>query len=112
MTTNDNPARTLALLRELAAVGFSDSAFSTLHHFKAPETIARHRAYCEGLKEEGARFRTNTNKLVQRRLELVLAMYRAGGFKTQTSELFVHLAKAALLEFPHDNRPLQEQLEK
>ena len=111
MSSYDNPARTLALLRELVAVGFPDSAFSILHHFTEPETIARHRVYCEGLKEEGGRFRTNTNRLVQRQLELVLKLYQTGGFGRRTSALFEHLAHAALLEHPHDTRPLEQQYE-
>lgn len=105
----DDPARTLELLRTLTACGLPDSAFALLHHFKKPETVARHRAYCEDLAEEGGRFSTNTNRLVQRRLELVLKLYQAGQFSSHSPELFESLARAALAEFPHDTRPLHEQ---
>jgi hypothetical protein len=111
MSSHDNPARTLALLRELVAAGLSDAAFSILHHFKEPETIARHRSYCESLKDEGGRFRTNTNRLVQRRLELVLNLYQMGKFTCRAPTLFEHLAHSALLEYPHDTRSLEEQYE-
>jgi hypothetical protein len=105
-----DPAGTLALLDELESLGFSDEAFSTLHHFVQPERIVSHRRYCAGLVEERASFRTNTNKLVQRRLAMVLAMYRAGPFASNDPQIFVHLAQAALLEVPHDRRPLAEQV--
>ena len=110
MTDYTDPARTLALLNELEGVGMSNDAFSILHHFQSPETIQSHTSYCRLLSEEGSRFRTRSNPLVQRRLEMVLAMYRAGGFKETTSALFEHLAHAAVLEVPFDRRPLAEQL--
>jgi hypothetical protein len=109
MPSYDNPARTLALLRELEGLGFPEAAFSLLHHFEKPATIASHRRYCEGLKEEDARFRTNTNRLVQRRLEIVLNLYRAGEFTNRAPALFEHLARAALIELPHEKRQLNEQ---
>ena len=61
------------------------------------------------MKEEDERFRTNSNRLVQRRLELVLNAYRAGNFTNRTPAVFEHLARAALVELPHDRRPLPEQ---
>lgn len=109
MPNFDNPSRTLELLRELLTLGFPDSAFSVLHHFEKPITVASHLKYCEDLKEEDGRFRTNSNRLVQRRLELVLNAYIAGKFTSRTPAVFEYLARAALVEFPHDRRPLSEQ---
>lgn len=109
MTEYTDPATTLELLHELETLGFSDRAFSIIHHFEKPEKIASHRKYCEMLREEDARFRTRSNQLVQQRLELLLRIFRAGSFKARSSALFEHLAKAVLLEVPHDRRPLSEQ---
>jgi hypothetical protein len=111
MPDYSDPYRTLAVLRELESMGFGDDAFSLLHHFKEPETIANHRRYCDMLLEEKATFRTNSNRLVQRRLEMVLAMYKAGGFVDVAPEVFAHLARAAVVGLPHDRRPLSEQVE-
>ncbi|HWH83286.1 MAG TPA: hypothetical protein VNU71_13735 [Burkholderiaceae bacterium] len=105
-----DPAQTLRLLNELEGLGFADEAFATLHHFTKPERIANHRRYCEALVDEQATFQTSTNKLVQRRLVMVLAMYRAGQFASNDPGVFVCLAQAALLEVPHDRRPLAEQV--
>jgi hypothetical protein len=110
MNDYTDPLRTLALLDELQTLGLSDKAFSIIHHFQKPETIASHRNYCEMLSEEGGRFRTKNNPLVQRRLEMLLAMYKAGGFKGQYTVVWEHLAQAATLEVPPDERPLSEQL--
>jgi len=110
MDGNDKPARTLELLDSLAALGFpEDSAFRIVHHFKVPATIAAHRKYCEDLQDEDGSFRTNTNRLVQRRLAMVLAMCQAGKLTNPLVAQFEHLAHIALLEFPHDRRPLHEQ---
>jgi hypothetical protein len=98
------PSKTLELLAELEALGFDDSAFSVMHHFAKPVRIARHRGYCEMLQREGGAFRTNSNRLVQRRLAMVLAMYKAGNFASGSSEVFQHLAHAAVAEVPHDRR--------
>lgn len=100
MNQYTDPARTLHLLQQLEDLGMSDSAFSILHHFSKPESIARHRDYCQRLVDEGARFRTANNPRVQRRLEMVLAMYKAGGFASGHQGVFGHLAKAAALEVP------------
>jgi len=43
---------------------------------------------------------------------MVLAMYRAGQFASNDPRIFVHLAQAALLEVPHDRRPLAEQVKR
>jgi len=111
MSTYADPARTLALLAELEALGFPDSAFVILHHHGQPQGITDHRRYCEMLAEEGATFRTKNNQLVQRRLEMVLAMYKAGAFASGAPRVFEFMAQAALLEVPHDRRPLAEQFE-
>ena len=105
----DDPSRTLSLLDELSSLGFPDTAFRILHHFKEPTTQVAHRSYCETLVEEDGRFRTNSNRLVQRRLEMVLAMARAGGLDCPSSAQFEHLAHVALLKHPHDQRSLHEQ---
>jgi len=111
VTGHSDPSRTIELLAELEALGLDDSAFSILHHFAKPESIARHRQYCEMLQEEAASFRTYSNRLVQRRLTMVLAMYRAGAFTSHSPEVFRHLANAAMAEVPHDRRPLSEQVQ-
>lgn len=103
------PAKTLVLLGSLAEMGLSESAFRLLHHFTSRTTIAAHRTYCEGLVEEGATFRTNTNRLVQRRLEMVLRMCEGGKLQHPTAAQFEHLAHVALLAVPHDQRPLHKQ---
>jgi hypothetical protein len=110
MSDYSDPSRTLAFLQELESLGFRDDAFAVLHHFKEPETIANHRRYCEMLVEETSTFRTNSNRLVQRRLEMVLAMYKAAKFTSEASEVFVHLARATVVGLPHDGRPLSEQV--
>jgi hypothetical protein len=105
----DEPTRTIELLNALASYGFPDSAFSKLHHFKQPERIASHRRYCEDLAEEGGRFRTNSNRLVQRRLELVLKIIQSSPITNREKATFDLLAQLARLEFPDDKRPLNEQ---
>lgn len=106
-----DPARTLALLDELQALGFSDRAFAIIHHFRKPENIANHRRYCGMLLEEEAFFRRNTNRLVQRRLEMLLRLYKAGGFTVHAPELFELLASAVMLEVPHDRQALSNQMD-
>jgi hypothetical protein len=109
MVGYDNPALTLELLDALDAMGFPDSAFRVIHHFKAPTTVAAHRRYCEDLVDEEGRFRTNTNRLVQRRLELISDMCRAGKLAKLSVEQFEYLAHVAVLEHLHDTRPLHLQ---
>lgn len=105
----DDPHRTLELISSLVSVGLTDSAFSKLHHFKKSEKIASHRRYCEELADEGARFRTNSNRLVQRRLELVLRLLESTPIAARTGPMFELLAQVSRLEFPDDTRPLSEQ---
>jgi len=91
---NTDPDKTLALLVKLEALGFGDDAFSLLHHFKN-HTISEHRKYCLDLgtfKDDGE------NSEVQRRLEIVLAAYKAAALTN--SRAFPSLAHAALVEIP------------
>ena len=101
-----DPSNTLVLLDQLENLGFSDRAFSILHHFERPQKIATHRSYCETLREEGGHFRTPTNQLVQKRLGILARIYEAGAFESKSSAIFERLAEAILLEIPHDRRPL------
>ena len=106
MSDYTDPAKTLKLLIKLEAIGFSDGAFSIVHHFTKPQKIATHRKYCEGRIRLGSRFEKGTggtNALVQRRLEIVLNAYLAGRFTCKSSALFEYLANAALLEIPKLN---------
>jgi hypothetical protein len=105
-----DPSNTLALLDQLEAIGFSDKAFSIIHHFEKPESIASHRRYCEMLQTEGSHFRTPTNQRVQKRLSVLARICEAVGFESKSSLLFEHLSEVALLEVPHDRRPLSEQV--
>jgi hypothetical protein len=109
LTNYQDPARTLDLLARLEAMGFTDQAFRAIHHFSQPTTIAAHKRYCEDLAEEKGTFGTNTNRLVQRRLEVILCMCQAAGIEQPSPAQFEHLAQVALLSYPHDKRPLGEQ---
>jgi len=93
-----DPTRSVRLLEELSRYGFTDEAFSRLHHFSTPLTVMSHRDYC--LKLDA--FQPNSiNSLVQRRLECVLKAYWGGSFQSQSSHLWLALASAALAEVPH-----------
>lgn len=88
-----DPQETIRLLDELVTLGFSNEAFQVLHHFCDEATIHAHRAYCESHDT----FRAGgNNELVQERLRMVLAAYRAGGFKSRNPGVFVALAEAAV----------------
>ena len=97
-----NPKRSLELLDQLAALGFTDKAFAQLHHFRLkiknrPARIVAHRRYCKkyaSFQDDGE------NERVQLRLALVLHAYRAGGFKSNDPRIFVALADAAFREIP------------
>ena len=89
-----DPKRTVRLLDELESLGFSDDAFSLIHHFP-DEKIARHRDYCRKVEAFQA---DGSNERVQRRLELVLRAYWAGGFKSSKPEVWEALSKAAVAE--------------
>ncbi len=109
MDDHSDPSKTLLLLDQLVACGLTDSAFSRLHHFKQPEKIASHRRYCADLAEEEGRFRTNSNRLVQQRLDLVLRLFKNGNFRSSSSQIFEKLAEISIIEYPNDPRPLAEQ---
>lgn len=93
-----DPARSVRLLDELSRYGFTDAAFSRLHHFPTPQTVKIHRDYCLkiGTFQPGS-----TNSLVQKRLEFTLKSYWGGSFQSQSAELWMALASAALAEVPH-----------
>jgi hypothetical protein len=95
----DNPRDTVILLDTLTDRGFGDAAFSRLHHRRCKgeeESISSHRSYCLALAEKGGRFTSETNKLVQQRLKLVLENH-----KRDPSQDFVSLAEAAWAAIPH-----------
>ena len=109
MDDHSNPSKTLVLLDELLNYGLTDSAFSRLHHFKEPEKISSHMKYCADLAAEEGIFRTNSNRLVQQRLDLILRLYKAGDFKSSASQVFEKLAEVSVVEYKNDPRPLAEQ---
>jgi hypothetical protein len=94
------PARSVALLNELVRLGLSDEAFGIIHHFGSKERISAHLRYCTELAESRGRFSAKTNQDTQRRMEIVLRAYLAGGFRTADGRIFVALAQAALVEIP------------
>ena len=92
------PKDTLLLLDRLESLGFTDSAFALLHHFRSKgrdEPISKHRSHCEITNE----FQDDgNNEKVQLRLKLVLSAYLLGGFKKTDPKIFECLAEAAYLE--------------
>ena len=65
-----SPQRTLDLLDQLEALGFDDSAFSSLHHYRlkgVADTVKKHRDYC---KTQNSLRSNDSNEEVQRRLEM------------------------------------------
>lgn len=100
MEQHSNPNNTLILLDTLVRLGMTDAAFSRLHHFGGNATIAKHRAYCDRLVSTGGIFRTNSNRLVQGRLELIHTLVMAGAFTNLTIELFEKLADISIIEYP------------
>lgn len=100
-----SPQRTLDLLDQLQALGFDDEAFAKLHHYRlkgVKDTIQKHREYCK----TQTNLRTNdSNEEVQRRLEMVLKAYSAGGFSSRRPEVFAALADAAFSELPPQRYP-------
>ena len=95
-----NPKKSLELLQKLMELGFTDVAFTQLHHFRLKDRkalISEHRSYCEKIdsfQDDGE------NERVQRRLELVLEAYRSGGFRSSDPRVFAALADAAFHEIP------------
>lgn len=99
-----SPKDTIFILERLVPLGFTDEAFSLLHHFSdnksssSLNTIAAHKAYCETIKDfqsDGA------NEKVLRRLKLVLSAYLLGGFCSGHSDIFIALAEASRIEIPN-----------
>ena len=103
------PRKSLELLKALQAAGFTDDAFSVIHHHTPPMTMEAHGRYCAMLAEDGDNFKTINNRLVQQRLEMILTMYRSAGFSSGSKSIFANLAQATVIELPHDLRPLSEQ---
>ncbi len=95
-----SPKKSLEMLRALTELGFTDEAFTQLHHYRLKNQkalISSHRDYCEkreSFQDDGQ------NERVQRRLELVLTAYRAGGFRSKDARVFAALADAAFYELP------------
>ena len=109
MPEYSDPTATLRLLDALETSGFDDSAFAVVHHHQPPQTISEHRNYCNMLADGEDCFQTANNQLIQKRLEMILTMYRSGGFSKIKNPVFKLLAAAAILELPHDRRTLAEQ---
>ena len=94
------PSKTVELLDELKGLGFDDTSFWRVHHFREKgecESIRSHRDHCKAVKSFQAH---GTNALVQRRLRLIRDAYRKGGFSSGRSEVFQWLAEAAYAEIP------------
>jgi len=91
------PRRTIDLLDQLSALGFTDDDFRVIHHM-SDATIARHRNYCKTVGE----FETEANnQKVRERLELTLNAFRAGWFRAPAKPgVFRCLAEAAVAEIP------------
>jgi hypothetical protein len=95
-----DPKKSIELLDALAALGFTDRAFATLHHFRfagRDATIQEHRRYCERTEDFQG---DGENERVQKRLALVLTAYTSGGFRSRAEKVFVALAQAAMEEIP------------
>ncbi|MGI9331326.1 MAG: hypothetical protein ACR2QB_11490 [Gammaproteobacteria bacterium] len=68
MTDYSDPKRSVELLKQLRAYGYSDQEFATLHHFGKDnrETIQSHMDYCANVR----RFRPGSNNaFLQSKLE-------------------------------------------
>jgi len=101
---------TLELLDTLEDIGFTDDAFWRLHHKREPtakrkqsqkETIAKFRAYCEGIQRRTDSFKYNSeNEHVHERLKFVLRKYREGGYAPRQTNIFIALAEEAFLKIP------------
>ena len=93
---------TLGLLDELQRLGFNDDAFWRLHHFRRvgrPDSIARHRNYCMGLKR-GVFNPGSENERVALRLSFVLDTYRRSGLPSGETSAFIAFAEAAFWAIP------------
>lgn len=93
-----NPKQTIAYLDELQALGFTDEAFSKIHHFREKRedhSINTHRSYCE--KTDSFQDGGN-NERVQIRLEIVLNYFKA--YHAGNPAMFIRLADAAYALVP------------
>jgi hypothetical protein len=94
------PRRSIEILDQLEAIGFTNEAYQLLHHSRTrgwKDTISRHRAYCEKVSSFQ---RDGDAERDQRRLEFVLEKYLAGGYPAGRSEIFETLANRAFEEIP------------
>lgn len=95
-----DPRRSIEILDELVALGFTDHAFQLLHHSRSRgwrDTIAGYRAYCGKVSS----FRKNGDpERDHRRLEFVLREYRRGGYEPGLAEVFANLANTAFEQMP------------
>ena len=93
-----NPQKTIAHLDELEKLGFTDEAFSRLHHFRdglRPENINGHRSYCR----KTTSFQDGSNNVrVSKRLELLLDCYKQ--YHAGRPERFPRLADAVYTLIP------------
>ena len=94
-----NPQQTIAHVDELERLGFTDEAFSRLHHFRDgphPENIFNgHDFYCE----KTTSFRKESNNVrVCKRLGFLLEYYRP--YHAGESESFPRLADAVYTLIP------------
>jgi hypothetical protein len=91
--------QTIELLNKLEELGFTDAAFSKVHHHREKgeeRTIRRFRSYI-GRPTDSFQEGSN-NALVHCQLEIIWKAYQGGGFKSKSSSIFVALAEAAYLE--------------
>ncbi|SRR5713101_2027034 len=93
-----DPKLTIKYLDELQSLGFTDDAFSKIHHFREKgesHPINPHRAYCE--KTDSFQDGGN-NERVQIRLEIVLKYFKA--YHSGNPAVFARLADAAYVLVP------------
>jgi hypothetical protein len=92
------PQRTIELLDQLSALGFTDEDFRVVHHFDRDASIRSMRAYCE---RRVSFHEDRTNQRVRERLEIVLAAFTAGRFSQPVKAgVFQALCEAAVREVP------------
>jgi hypothetical protein len=92
------PKRTIRLLEQLSALGFSDSDFCVVHHFPQGETIQNMLTYCRKI---GSFRDGSTNERVRRRLQIVLTKFLDGDYpRPAPLGVFRSLCDAAVREIP------------
>lgn len=92
------PQRTIQLLDQLEALGFTDDDFAIVHHSASGETIHGMRVYCE----QTTQFQQGgTNEKVRERLEFVLAAFKGGRYgHPARAGVFEHICEAAVRQIP------------